>query len=95
VGVPVNAPVGVGGSGVSQIQFYLDGPRNDGMFLGNAQLGQKNREATGFGAHFSQSGWEMTVHPSDFSVDKHALFIYVASAYWPNETLIIVPFTVH
>ena len=92
--VPVNAPVGVGGSGVSQIQFYLDGPRNGGTFLGNGQLGQKNREATGFGERFLQSGWEMTLHPSDFSIDKHALFIYAASAYWPNETLVIVPFTV-
>jgi hypothetical protein len=93
--LPLNVTLGVGGSGVNSIQVYLDGPRNDGTFLVSAQLGRKNREATGFGQRFLQSGWELTVHPGDLSVDKHDLFMYVASAYWPNETLYIVPFNVH
>jgi len=80
---------------VTGIQVFLDGPRNAGTFLGNAQLGLKNREATGFGERFLQSGFELTVHPGDISADKHQLFIYAASAYWPNDTLVIVPFTVH
>jgi hypothetical protein len=93
--MPLSLSVGVSGSGVAAIQFYLDGPRTPGAFLGNAQQGLKNREATGFGERFLQSGWEMSVHPSDFSVDKHELFIYATSAYWPSETLEIIPFTVH
>jgi hypothetical protein len=93
--MPLNMSVGVSGSGVGGIQFYLDGPRTEGTFLGNAQQGLKNREATGFGERFVQSGWEMTVHPRDFSIDKHALFIYAMSAYWPSETLIIIPFSVN
>jgi hypothetical protein len=93
--LPLNTVLGVGGTGVSQVQVYLDGPRQDGIFLGNAQMGLTNREATGFGARFLQSGWELTVHPGEFSVDKHEFFIYAASAYWPNETLLVVPFNVH
>jgi hypothetical protein len=93
--MPLNLSVGVSGSGVGSIQFYLDGPRTAGTFVGTAQQGLKNREATGFGERFVQSGWEMSVHPSDFSVDKHELFIYAMSAYWPSETLEIIPFTVH
>jgi hypothetical protein len=93
--MPPNVSLGVGGSGVSGIQFYLDGPRGGGgTFLGNATLGMKNREATGFGDRFLQSGWQMTVHPSDFTVDRHEFFIYAASAFWPNETLNIIPFNV-
>ena len=92
--MPPNVSVGVGGSGVSQIQTYLDGPRNSGTLLGSATLGEKNREATGFGERFLMSGFEITVHPSDFTVDRHELFIYALSAFWPNETLLIIPFTV-
>jgi hypothetical protein len=93
--LPLNKVLGVGGSGVSRIQFYLDGPRQTGTFLGNPTLGSNNREATGFGERFLQSGWELTVHPREFSVDKHEFFIYAASAYWPNETLYVIPFNVN
>src|SRR5438477_551351 len=79
---PANVTVGVGGSGVSSLQVYLDGPRSGGTFLGNGTLGMKNREATGFGERFLQSGWQIDVHPSDFTVDKHELFIYATSAFW-------------
>jgi hypothetical protein len=77
----------------------LDGPTNGGagagIFLGSATLGQRNREATGFGERFLTSGFTITVHPGDMTQDRHALFIYAFSAYWPSETLAIVPFTVH
>jgi hypothetical protein len=92
--LPLNMVLGVGGSGVSRVQVYLDGPRQGGVFLGNPQLGLNNREATGFGERFLRSGWELTVHPNEFSVDKHDFFIYAASAYWPNETLVVLPFNV-
>jgi hypothetical protein len=92
--LPLNMVLGVGGSGVSRMQVYLDGPRQGGIFLGNPQLGMNNREATGFGQRFLQSGWQLTVHANEFSVDKHEFFIYAASAYWPNETLVVIPFNV-
>jgi hypothetical protein len=92
--LPLGTVLGVGGSGVKSIQVYLDGPRQGGIFLGNASMGRTNREATGFGQRFLQSGWELTVHPGEFSIDKHDFFIYAASAYWPNETLVIIPFNV-
>jgi hypothetical protein len=97
--LPLNQQLGVAGSGVSVVQAYLDGPRNPGngagTFVGNATMGQQNREATGFGARFLMSGWQLTLHPSDLSVDRHELFIYAESAYWPSETLVIVPFNVN
>ena len=61
--LPLDKVLGIGGTGVSAVQFYLDGPRQSGTFLGNADFGRVNREATGFGARFLQSGWELTVHP--------------------------------
>jgi hypothetical protein len=97
--LPLSQQLGVGGSGVSVVQAFLDGPRNGGegggTFVGNATLGQKNREATGFGDRFLMSGWQLTLHPRDLTVDRHVLYIYAESAYWPNETLVIVPFTIH
>ena len=55
--------MGVGGSGVRRIQVYLDGGKRDGTFLGEAQLGVKSRDATGWGERFETAGWE-TDHPS-------------------------------
>jgi hypothetical protein len=93
--LPKNAVLGVGGSGVSRIEIYLDGPRNrGGTFVAIPVLGLKNREATGFGQRFLTSGWEVSVHPSELSVDRHEFFIYALSAYWPNETLVIIPFNI-
>jgi hypothetical protein len=92
--MPTDVQLGVGGSGVSGIQVYLDGPRQSGTRLGDATLGLKNREATGFGQRFLMSGWEIMIHPNDFGVDRHELYIYAVSAYWPNESLVIIPFTI-
>jgi hypothetical protein len=97
--MPLNLQLGVAGSGVSVVMAYLDGPRNGGAgagtFAGNATMGQKFSEATGFGSRFLNSGWQLTLHPSDLTIDRHELYIYAESAYWPNETLVIVPFTIH
>jgi hypothetical protein len=41
------------------------------------------------------SGWQLTLHPRDLTVDRHELFLYAESAFWPNETLVIVPFNIH
>jgi hypothetical protein len=92
--MPPNLTLGVAGSGVTAIQVYLDGPPGAGVPLATADLGKKNREATGFGDRFGQSGFEIVVHPSDMSVDRHTLFIYATSAYWPNQSLVILPINV-
>lgn len=92
--LPLDKVLGIGGSGVSAVQFYLDGPRQSGTFLGTADFGRVNREATGFGPRFLQSGWELTVHPGEFSVEKHEFFIYATSAYTSLDALIVLPFTV-
>ena len=95
--MPKDQTLGFGGSGVSNVQFYLDGPKNagGGTFLGNASVGMTNREATGFGERFRKSGWEMRIHLADLSADRHVFFIYANSAYWPSETLVVVPFNVN
>lgn len=94
--LPLDQQLGVAGSGVSRLQAYVDGPRNGGgVFVGNATLGKQNREATGFGQRFLMSGFELTVHPNEFTVDRHEFYLYALSAYWPNETLVIIPFSIH
>jgi hypothetical protein len=96
--MPMNQQLGVGGSGVSSVQAYLDGPKTPGNGAGSliatASMGKENREATGFGERFLNSGWEITIHPSDLSVDRHELYIYAESAFWPSETLVVIPFNV-
>jgi len=91
-----NAPpdTGVGGSGIKQIQVYLDEPRISGRFLGQATLGKESREARGFGERFGHAGFELQLHPSELGEDPHALFIYAASAVSDAETLTIVPFRI-
>ena len=97
--MPLDLQLGVGGSGVSSVQAYLDGPKTAGNGAGAliavASLAKQNREATGFGERFLNSGWELTIHPTDLTVDRHELFIYAESAFWPSETLVVIPFTVH
>jgi len=97
--MPANVQLGAGGSGVSSVVAYLDGPKTPGngagTLIATATLGKQNREATGFGERFLNSGWEITIHPSDLSVDRHELFIYAESAFWPSETLVVIPFNVH
>jgi hypothetical protein len=85
---------GVGGSGVGRIQVYLDGGKRDGTFLGEAQLGVKSRDATGWGERFDMAGWELNIHPNELAEDPHALFIYAVSAVSDAETLVIVPFRI-
>jgi len=97
--MPDSLQLGAGGSGVSSVQAYLDGPRATGgaavgTLLATAAQDQKDREATGFGDRFLMAGFVLTIHPSDLSVDRHELYIYADSAYWPNETLVVVPFNV-
>ena len=41
------------------------------------------------------SGFQIDIHPSDLSVERHVLYIYADSAYWPNETLVVIPFNIH
>jgi hypothetical protein len=97
--VPLGVQLGAGGSGVGSVLAYLDGPRTpgngQGTLVATASLGQKNREATGFGERFGMSGFEIDIHPSDLTVDKHELYIYADSAYWPSETLALIPFNIH
>jgi hypothetical protein len=97
--MPTSLQLGAGGSGVSSVVAYLDGPRTPGNGAGSliamASLGQKNREATGFGDRFLMSGFEIDLHPTDLTVDRHVLYLYAESAYWPNETLVVIPFTIH
>jgi hypothetical protein len=97
--MPANVQLGVGGSGVSSVQAYLDGPRTpgngSGSLLATASLGQKNREATGFGDRFEMSGFEIDIHPTDLTVDRHELYIYAESAFWPHESLVVIPFNIH
>jgi hypothetical protein len=91
--MPQSLSLGVGGSGVARIQVFLDGPRNGGGIpLGDVTLGLLNREATGFGQRFLNSGWQITLHPNDYWVDRHEFFMYALSAYWPNEALLVIPF---
>ena len=97
--MPLSQQLGIAGSGVSTVQAYLDGPRNGGgvggTLLATAVLGQKNREATGFGQRFLMSGWQLTLYPPGLTIDRHELFLYAESAYWPSETLVVVPFNVN
>jgi hypothetical protein len=92
--LPSDQKLGVGGSGVARIRVFLDGPRGTGTLLGEAELGRKNRDPAGFGQRFTNGGWQFIIRPPELTVDKHVLFIYAASAYWPNEALVIVPFNV-
>lgn len=87
---PVN--VNVFPSGVNHVQVYLDGGRRDGTFLGEAQMGKQNREATGFGERFLTAGWEMQIHPNEFEEGPHALFVYATSTDGITDTLTVLTF---
>ncbi len=64
---------------VVNIEFYLDGPRESGIFLGEA-LPDKEREdvKNTYGEGFSNAGFEFTLELKDHDLKPgiHALFIY-------------------
>jgi hypothetical protein len=86
--------VGVAGSGIKQIQVYLDGTRDMGTFVGEGRLGFHSDAARTVAERFVNAGFELELHPNDFALEPHALFIYVASAVTNTETLVIIPFRI-
>ena len=74
---------GTSGSGpdevVVNIEFYLDGPRDSGIFLGET-LPDKEREdvKNTYGEGFSNAGFEFTLELKGHNLKPgiHALFIY-------------------
>ena len=71
---------GVAGSGVNRVQVYL-GPREDGIHLGDADLGFSDSTAVGlYGGQFVSSGWRLTFHPTDFHANTYLIYAYARSA---------------
>ena len=71
---------GVAGSGVDRVQVYL-GPREDGVYLGDAELGFSNATAVAlYGGQFASSGWRLTFHPTNFHSNTYLIYAYARSA---------------
>ena len=98
--LPTSAQVGAGGSGVSSVQAYLDGPRTPGNGAGQPHRNRHPRTQEPRSHRLRRPirdvrASQIDIHPSDLSVERHVLYIYADSAYWPNETLVVIPFNIH
>jgi hypothetical protein len=71
---------GVAGSGVNRVQVYL-GPREDGVYLGDADLGYSSGTAVAqYGGQFASSGWRLTFHPTSYHANTYLIYAYARSA---------------
>lgn len=54
------------GSGVDRVQVYLNGDRQTGIYIGDAQLGIPDTFAAHAGPQFANAGWQLTFQTSSW-----------------------------
>jgi hypothetical protein len=95
---PTAAPnQGSQGSGIDQVQVYLNAPRGDNAstFLGDAKLGYSDATAAAqYGAQFATSGWRMNLHTTGLHANAYTLYVYAHSAVTGQESLTRVGFQI-
>lgn len=67
---------------IEKIQFYLDGPKDSGIFLGETAVGIKREDIKNiYGERYINSGFEYTLDLSDVNLSSgiHPLFIYAVT----------------
>jgi hypothetical protein len=95
---PAAAPnQGSQGTGIDQVQIYLNGPRGDpgSSFLGNAKLAYSDATAAAqYGPQFSVAGWRFPLHTTGLHANAYTLYVYAHSAVTGQETLTRVGFQI-
>jgi hypothetical protein len=95
---PTAAPnQGSQGSGIDQVQVYLNAPRGDNAstFLGDAKLGYSDATAAAqYGAQFGSAGWRMSLHTTSLHANAYTLYVYAHSAVTGQESLTRVGFQI-
>lgn len=88
---------GVTGSGIDRVQVYIGNDRdNNGIFLGEAQLGYEDSTPVAqYGAQFGSSGWRLTFKPTQFHANTYLLFAYARSAVSGKEDVAQRFFAIH
>lgn len=82
------------GTGIAKVEVYLDGPKGQGEFLGNADLGKEHGSGEQFGAQFKMSGWELSKSASTYKAGSHRLWVYATSAVTGKVAVTTVDFRV-
>ncbi len=72
-------------TGINKVEVYLDGPRNFGKLLGEAQYGLDRIDVGNvYGANYNKSGYSLTFDASNLEAgSSHKIYVYV---YSPNGT---------
>ena len=95
---PTAAPnQGSQGSGIDQVQVYLNAPRGDNTstFLGNAKLGYSDATAAAqYGSQFQAAGWRMPLRTTALHANAYTLYVYAHSAVTGQESLTRVGFQI-
>lgn len=83
--VDTNSPEG---TGIKQIEVYLNGPKGTGFFLGNAEYGRTRQDvADAFrNQNFVESGYNLYIDINNLEPgSKQTLFVYAISEYPPDS----------
>jgi hypothetical protein len=95
---PTAAPnQGSQGSGIDQVQVYLNAPRGDNTatLVGNAKLGFSDATAAAqYGPQFGSSGWRMPLHTTGLHANAYTLYVYAHSVVTGQESLTRVGFQI-
>src|SRR2546423_15598757 len=95
---PTAAPnQGSQGSGIDQVQVYLNAPRGDptSTSIGNAKLGYSDATAAAqYGSQFGTAGWRLNLHTTALHANAYTLYVYAHSVVTAQESLTRVGFQV-
>ncbi len=73
--------------GIDRVEVWVDGPRNQGTYLGKAELKYWSEEAIAkYGSQFGAAGWRLTFSPTIFHEGGHNLYVYARSSLSGQET---------
>ncbi len=72
--------------GIDRVEVWVDGPRNSGRFLGNADLRYWSEEAiAAYGSQFGAAGWRLTFSPTILNEGGHTFYVYARSSLTGQE----------
>jgi hypothetical protein len=76
---------GVAGSGINRVQVYVGAREDNGVFLGEADLGFSDATAASYGQQFASAGWRIHFKPTQFHANTYLLYAYARSAVTGKE----------
>ncbi len=82
---------GAQGSGIDRVQVYVNGERDTGLYVGDADVAfSDDTAAATYGSQFANSGYRLTFNPTRYPTGSANLYVYARSAVTGKEAVALV-----